>query len=62
MPHLAVARFWFEGNRYSPRPTALVDFQRREWQAGPAAFDAARGTAIVVLLDQGVLTDARNAV
>ena len=45
MPHLAVARFWFEGNRYSPRPTTLADFQRREWHAGPAALDAARRTA-----------------
>ena len=45
MPHLAVARFWFEGNRYSPRPTTLADFQRREWHSGPAALEAARGAA-----------------
>ena len=41
---LAVARFWFEGNAFSPLPTTLASFQAREWTSGRAALDAARGT------------------
>ncbi|HEX6944762.1 MAG TPA: M81 family metallopeptidase [Casimicrobiaceae bacterium] len=41
---LAVARFWFEGNAFSPVPTTLASFQAREWTSGRAALDAARGT------------------
>jgi microcystin degradation protein MlrC len=42
---LAVARFWFEGNSFSPRPTTMACFAQREWTCGSAALDAARGTA-----------------
>ena len=45
MPTLAVARLWFEGNRFSPLPTGMAQFAAREWQCGAAAIDAARGTA-----------------
>ena len=38
MPHLAVARLWFEGNSFSPAPTPLSAFQGREWVAGPEAL------------------------
>jgi microcystin degradation protein MlrC len=41
---LAVARFWFEGNAFSPLATTLDSFRRREWRAGEAALAAARGT------------------
>jgi microcystin degradation protein MlrC len=41
---LAVARFWFEGNAFSPAPTTLDSFRHREWVAGPAALAAARDT------------------
>ena len=41
---LAVARFWFEGNAFSPVPTTLASFHAREWTSGAAALDAARGT------------------
>ncbi|MFN0183757.1 MAG: M81 family metallopeptidase [Aquabacterium sp.] len=41
---LAVARFWFEGNSFAPRPTTQAQFQAREWQAGAAALQAAEGT------------------
>lgn len=41
---LAVARFWFEGNAFSPLPTTLASFRAREWTCGPAALAAARGT------------------
>lgn len=42
---LAVARFWYEGNAFSPLPCRQADFERREWAAGESALDAARGTA-----------------
>jgi microcystin degradation protein MlrC len=42
--HLAVARFWFEGNAFSPLATTLASFHEREWTKGRAALDAARGT------------------
>lgn len=42
--HLAVARFWFEGNAFSPLATTLASFCEREWTEGGVALDAARGT------------------
>lgn len=45
MPHLAVARLWFEGNSFSPVPTPLSAFQGREWVAGPEALARYHGTA-----------------
>jgi microcystin degradation protein MlrC len=41
---LAVARFWFEGNAFSPLPTTLASFRAREWTSGDAAHAHARGT------------------
>ena len=41
---LAVARFWFEGNAFSPAPTTLESFRQREWAAGAEALERARGT------------------
>jgi microcystin degradation protein MlrC len=41
---VAVARLWFEGNRFSPTLTGPGDFARREWRIGADAIDAARGT------------------
>jgi microcystin degradation protein MlrC len=41
---LAVARFWFEGNAFSPMPTPLASFREREWSSGRAALEPARGT------------------
>ena len=41
---LAVARFWFEGNAFSPAPTTLASFRQREWSAGAEALERARGT------------------
>lgn len=40
---LAVARLWFEGNRFSPRLTEARDFELREWRKGEDALAAARG-------------------
>jgi len=45
MRRLAVARLWHEGNSFSPVPTRLADFQRREWCVGDAAREFYRGTA-----------------
>lgn len=42
--HLAVARFWFEGNAFSPIATTLASFHDREWTSGPDALERARGT------------------
>jgi hypothetical protein len=42
---LAVARLWHEGNSFSPVPTTLADFRRREWVSGEAARAFYRGTA-----------------
>ncbi|SAI55519.1 peptidase [Bordetella trematum] len=42
---LAVARFWFEGNAFTPIPCTLADFQRQEWGEGAQVLAAARETA-----------------
>ena len=41
---LAVARFWFEGNAFSPVATTLASFRAREWASGPEALEGALGT------------------
>ncbi|HYF06995.1 MAG TPA: M81 family metallopeptidase, partial [Acetobacteraceae bacterium] len=45
MPHIAVARLWFEGNSFTPVPTALPAFRSREWISGPEALARYAGTA-----------------
>jgi microcystin degradation protein MlrC len=45
MTRIAVARLWFEGNRFSPIVTGADAFERLEWRSGAAALGAARGTA-----------------
>jgi microcystin degradation protein MlrC len=45
MPHLAAARFWFEGNSFTPVPTTREAFLSREWVSGQEALDRYRGTA-----------------
>ena len=45
LPVLLAARLWFEGNRFSPRPTGRAQLLQREWQRGDAALAAAAGTA-----------------
>ncbi|WP_237173670.1 M81 family metallopeptidase [Paracandidimonas lactea] len=42
---LAVARFWYEGNAFSPVPSRFDDVRRREWTQGVEALAAARDTA-----------------
>jgi microcystin degradation protein MlrC len=37
---LAVARFWYEGNSFSPLLADRFAFERREWLKGQAALDA----------------------
>ena len=53
---LAVARFWFEGNAFSPVPTTRESFLAREWGSGREALEAARGTEMVT----GSIDDVRN--
>ena len=45
MPHIAVARLWFEGNSFSPTPTDQAALRSREWVAGAEALAAYAGTA-----------------
>ncbi len=42
---VAVARLWFEGNRFAPTVTGPDAFARCEWRDGADAIGAARGTA-----------------
>lgn len=42
---LGVARFWYEGNAFSPLPADMAAFERCEWTSGDAALATARGTA-----------------
>jgi len=51
---VAVARLWFEGNRFSPTITGPDEFARREWRTGEQALAAARGTAT----ELGAVVDA----
>ncbi len=44
MPRLAVARFWFEGNSFTPTPTTRDAFASREWVSGEEAIARYRGT------------------
>lgn len=39
--HLAVARFWYEGNSFCPALADRAAFERREWNKGQAALDRA---------------------
>lgn len=41
---LAVARLWHEGNSFTPLPTVLADFERREWFEGAEGLARYRGT------------------
>lgn len=45
MPHIAIARLWFEGNSFTPVPTPLSAFKSREWTAGEEALGRYGGTA-----------------
>lgn len=45
MKKLAVARLWYEGNSFSPVPTALSVFEAREFLQGEAATGFYRDTA-----------------
>jgi microcystin degradation protein MlrC len=45
MPHVAVARFWFEGNSFTPAPTTREAFLSREWVSGDEALTRYRRTA-----------------
>jgi microcystin degradation protein MlrC len=41
---IAVARLWLEVNSFSPVPTALADFEAKEWLIGPEKLALFRGT------------------
>ena len=46
MKRIAILRFWYEGNSFSPVPATFADFQRREWVTGPAAVDFYGGKGV----------------
>ena len=46
MPTIAVFRFWYEGNSFSPLPARRADFQSREWFTGDEAARFYRGKAL----------------
>lgn len=48
MKHLAVIRFWYEGNAFSTIPATKETFMAREWICGPAAKEFYQGTNIEV--------------
>ena len=50
---IAVARLWFEGNRFSPTITTAADFERREWRTGADALAASAdtGTELAAVVD-----------
>src|SRR4051812_44940379 len=39
----AVARLWHEGNSFTPVPTRLADFRRRDWSRSRLANGSAQG-------------------
>ncbi|MBR0670794.1 M81 family metallopeptidase [Neoroseomonas soli] len=45
MPHIAVARLWFEGNSFTPVPTPRSAFASREWGSGAEHLARYAGTA-----------------
>lgn len=45
MPHIAVARLWFEGNSFTPVPTPRSAFESREWGSGAEHLARYAGTA-----------------
>ena len=53
MKKIAVLRFWYEGNSFSPAPAAFADFQRREWLKGAEAmaFYAGKGVETGAAVD-----------
>ena len=44
MPHIAVARLWFEGNSFTPVPTPRSAFESREWGSGAPHLARYAGT------------------
>ena len=45
MPHIAVARLWFEGNSFPSTLSGAATLHSREWGAGPAMLARYAGTA-----------------
>ena len=48
MKHLAVIRFWYEGNSFSPIAAEARTFQQREWLSGAKAREYYRGTNLEI--------------
>ncbi len=48
MQNLAVIRFWYEGNAFSPVEATQSDFESREWVAGPDAKNFYNATNVEI--------------
>ncbi len=55
--HLAIIRFWYEGNAFSPVPADAEMFRAREWLSGSAARDFYHGTNIETAAVEGLVED-----
>ncbi|MCP4494921.1 MAG: GNAT family N-acetyltransferase [Gammaproteobacteria bacterium] len=55
--HLAVIRFWYEGNAFSPIKATQSDFEAREWVGGSAARDFYRDTNVELAALEGFTSD-----
>lgn len=53
MKQLAIIRFWYEGNSFSPVPADADMFRAREWLSGSAARDFYQGTNIETAAVEG---------
>ncbi len=53
MKHLAVIRFWYEGNSFSPVPVDAEMFRAREWESGPTARDFYHGINVEIAAVEG---------
>jgi len=48
MKKIAIIRFWYEGNSFSPVPACRDDFERREWASGDAAARLYTGKGVEI--------------
>ncbi len=57
MKHLAVIRFWYEGNAFSPVEAGQDAFKNREWVAGAAAREFYQDTNVEVAAVEDFILD-----
>jgi microcystin degradation protein MlrC len=60
MKKIAILRFWYEGNSFSPVVARRADFLGREWTEGDAARDFYAGTGVELAAAVDVLAERRD--